>query len=147
MAKKDPNDLLKEIADESVKAAAEGPPDFVEVEGVRYYRDPVLAAANNRVKKAWRNPRTQEVDEIEVEQIAINLAPYASEIRLDGVIYCAGRVYDFPVAVASSVREIIWRTWQHEASTGGAYSNGAVSGVRGSSQQSGILAGGGVRFG
>ena len=47
-------------------------------------------------------------------------------------------VYDFPLPVAPTVREIIWRTWQHEASTGGAYSNGAISGVRGQAMTAGV---------
>lgn len=141
-----PTDILKEIAAETEKAATQ--PDFVDIDGVRYYKDSALAAANNRRKAEWRNPRRplDPPQNIEVEQVAINLAPYAAEIRLDGVIYLAGRVYDFPLPVAASVREIISRTWQHEASTGGAYSHGTASGVRGSQSQSGVLAGGGVRF-
>lgn len=139
--------ILDEIANET-KAADDSPPDFVEVDGVKYYRDAQTAAANNRTKKLWQDPRRplEPPKEIEVEQVAINVAPYASEIRLDGVIFLAGRVYDFPVAQAATVREIIQNTWRHEASTGGAYSHGTMGSVRGSQMQAGVLAGGGIRY-
>lgn len=143
-------DILKAIADETAAAAgpAEGPADYVDIDGVRYYREPAKAAQFNREKKLYRNPRkpNEAPQEIEIERVAINVAPYADRITLDGVIYLAGQVYEVPVPVAITIREIISRTWQHEASTGGAYSNGATMGVRGSQGQVGHLASG-INFG
>lgn len=142
---KNPNDILKEIASET--KAAETPPDFVEVGGVKYYRDAQTAAANNRTKKLYRYPRPMKdrpaEEVIEVETIAIAVAPYADRITLDGVQYMAGAVYDFPLPQAAVIREVIQRTWQHEASTGGAYSYGTSAGVRRGSD-AGV--GGGIRF-
>lgn len=139
--------VLDEINKE-LNQAENKTPDFVEIEGVKYFRDRVQAQDPNRkTKKLWTNPRrpADPPIEVELEQVAINVAPYADRIVLDSVIYLAGRVYEVPLAQAATIREICSRTWQHEASTGGAYSNGQGS-VRGSVSQSGVMAPG-INFG
>ena len=74
----------------------------------------------------YTNPRTGKTEEdVLLESITIDLAPYADRITLDGVIYLANTTRDVPVAVATTLRDIMARTWQHEYQTGGANSFGA----------------------
>lgn len=139
--------IKQDLAAAETEVAGGEAPAFVEIGGVRYYKEQAQAAAPRAVRKLWRNPRkpNDAPVEMEVEQVAINVAPYADRITLDGVIYLAGRVYEFPTHIAQTVREICYRTWQHEASTGGAYTNGTQS-VRGSAGQVGVMAPG-IAFG
>lgn len=139
-------DIQNELKDEPAKAET---PDFVEIDGVKYFRDKAQASDPNRkVTKLWTNPRfpNREPEMRELEQVAINVAPYADRITLDSVIYLAGRVYEVPVEVAATIREICARTWAHESSTGGAHSHGTNKSVRGSSSQIGAMAPG-IAFG
>lgn len=135
------SDILAEIVNDVAKAQAEAPA-FVEIGGVKYFRDQVQAAdPNRRVKKPYRNPKRPQDEpvEMELEQVLINVAPYADGITLDSVKYFAGRIYEVPVEVARTMRDICQQTWRHESSTGGAYTNGNHS-VRGSASQVGVIA-------
>lgn len=131
MAKKD---LLSEIQDEAEKLQTD-PPDFVEIDGVKYYRQAPVQADPGKVFKSYVK-RTKvydraakewvwEEEETEgyFERILINIAPHASDIKLDGRIYFANFTYEFHESVAPTIRDIMARTWDHERATGGANIN------------------------
>jgi hypothetical protein len=98
--------------------ANEAVPDFVDINGVRYYRhvdssspvDPLKADAPPGFTK-----------------IVINIAPYAKEIRIDNRLFIHGRAYLVPDEKVQTFLEIMQRTWAHERSTGGANMNAMVS--------------------
>jgi len=50
-----------------------------------------------------------------IESVYIDLAPYAGEIRLDGVIYHQGRTVDVRASVADVMREMMQATWRHQS--------------------------------
>jgi hypothetical protein len=54
----------------------------------------------------------------------IDLAPCGGiDIRLNGAQYVHGETYKFPTDVLRSVKEIVARTWSHEANISGANEN------------------------
>ena len=135
MAKKRESDELLQ----QIQAAAEAdvnvePPDTVEVDGITYYRQQAV-------------PAERKPDRIGYSFFTPNLAPHASEIRIDGRIYFHGFTYEIRDDQVQTFSEICYRTWQHERATGGANINaggrapfqssvqmsamsGAVTGVR-----------------
>lgn len=56
-------------------------------------------------------------------EIAIDLAPHAPNIKLDGKVYYHGVKYKFTPKTASVINEICHRTWLHEAEVHGLDSN------------------------
>lgn len=110
MAKKPPalsDELLKSIQAAADADAAVEPPDTVEIDGVTYYRQQVA-------------PTERKPDREGYSFITINLAPHASEIRIDNRIYFHGFTYEIRDDQVPTFSEIMFRTWQHERSTGGA---------------------------
>lgn len=59
----------------------------------------------------------------EIESLTIDLAPHAPYISIDGKMFFHGVTYKFTKAQVPTVREIMHRTWVHEAETGGANLN------------------------
>ena len=55
--------------------------------------------------------------------VTIDVAPYTDRIFLDGKWYMQGRTYQFGQRVADTVREIMARTWEHQAEIDGKNSN------------------------
>ena len=74
-----------------------------------------------RQKALFQSGKSAEGDEI--ESITVDLAPNASAITLDGRLFYHGVTYNFTRAQASTVKEIMFRTWQHEREVGGANIN------------------------
>lgn len=52
--------------------------------------------------------------EEELVQVTLNLAEFCDRITLDGRIYFQGRTYTVPVSVFDTIRDIAFRTWQHQ---------------------------------
>ncbi len=108
---------------ESVRLAAqaeaaipeEEKPDFVDIDGVRYYRKKPVAVNYDPMKPAGTKTG--------FSRIVINIAPHAPNIRLDNVIYYAGMEYEIADDRIPTFLEIMARTWDHERSTGGAMTN------------------------
>ena len=116
--KKNTNELLAEIQDATrkaveaeVAAADEAPPDHIEINGVTYYRTAPAAA-----------PTAIDPDP-EIESVVIDLAPHAKEVMINGVKYMNGYVYKVSRDLARVLRDIAYKTWQHEKQTGGAFMN------------------------
>ena len=105
----------RELSDDllaSIQAAADAdaevdPPDTVVIDGVTYYRQQTV-------------PAERKPDRPGYSFITINLAPHANEIRVDNRIYVHGFTYEIKDEQVPSFNEIMYRTWQHERSTGGA---------------------------
>lgn len=107
--KKDKSDALLAAIQAAADAEARTePPDTVEIDGVTYYRQQQAASTE-------RKP-----DRDGYSFVTINLAPHASEIRIDSRIYFHGFTYEIRDEQVASFNEIMYRTWQHERSTGGA---------------------------
>lgn len=116
--KKNTNELLAEIQDATraavaaeTVAAAEPPPDTVEINGVTYFRKQEAA------------PLPEIDPDPEIESLVIDLAPHAKEIMINGVKYMNGYVYKVDRNLARVIRDIAFKTWQHEKQTGGAFMN------------------------
>jgi len=62
-------------------------------------------------------------EDVEIEEVHIDLAPHADRITLDGKVYFHGNTYKMTLAQAATVKEIIGRSWMHEAEIGGANTN------------------------
>ncbi len=122
----------KSVFDElnaQIKAAEGGLPDTLTVGGVTYRKGAQPVGAVRRGK--YVHPKSGIVEEdVELESVTINVAPYADRITLDGVIYLQGTTRDVPVYLARTLRDIMARTWQHEHQTGGANTFGTSGGVR-----------------
>lgn len=58
-----------------------------------------------------------------VESVQIDLAPHSPWITIDGRLYYHGLSYKFTQAQAQTIKEIMFRTWQHEREIGGANMN------------------------
>lgn len=84
-------------------------PETVVIDGVTYYRTPPAPVAK---------PSKPGYDDV-----TVNLAPYTDRIMLDGKMFFHGFTYTVTEKQAASMREIMSRTWIHEASTGGANMN------------------------
>ncbi len=59
----------------------------------------------------------------EIESITIDLAPHSPDITLDGRKFFHGMTYKFTKAQAATIKEAMFRTWQHEREIGGANMN------------------------
>ena len=59
----------------------------------------------------------------DLEAITIDLAPNSADITLDGVKYFHGGTYRFTKAQAQTIKEAMFRTWEHEREIGGANIN------------------------
>jgi hypothetical protein len=105
--KRTSDDLLASIQAAADAEAAVEPPDTVEIDGVTYYRQQMAPAERKPDREGY-------------SFLTVNLAPHASEIRIDGVIYFHGYTYEVKDAQLQTFYEIMHRTWQHERSTGGA---------------------------
>ncbi len=55
--------------------------------------------------------------------IVIDLAPYCSEIRIDGVIYFQGHRYTVREGAAAGIAEIMANTWKHQSEIDGKSEN------------------------
>lgn len=120
------NDIFKDL-NAQIKAAEGNIPDTVTIGGETFRREGTVKPAGP-TRKLYKDPRTGKQTEEEVESVLINVAPYADRIVIDGVQYLARHTYEVPVAKARAMRDIMARTWQHEAQTGGAnsFNSGSV---------------------
>lgn len=57
--------------------------------------------------------RSTGVEE-ELVSITLNLAEFCDRVTLDGRIYMQGKTYTVPVSVFDTLRDIAFRTWQHQ---------------------------------
>ncbi len=89
-------------------------PDFVMVEGVKYYRAKPVISTDPAKPQGIKDGHTR---------IVINVAPHAANIRIDNRIYYANMEYDVRDDQVPTFMEIMQRTWEHERATGGANSN------------------------
>lgn len=110
MPPKKKDDLLAQLQAAADAEAAVEPPDFVDVDGVRFWRTPQVAGP--------RKP-----DKAGFEYVTINVAPHARDITLDGVKYFHGFTYEVEAARVPTFLEIMHNTWRHERATGGANIN------------------------
>lgn len=94
-------------------------PDFVMVEGVKYYRARPVAQTDPGKPEGIKDGHTR---------IVINVAPHAANIRIDNRLYFANMEYDVRDDQVSTFMEIMQRTWEHERATGGA--NSFMAGAR-----------------
>jgi hypothetical protein len=105
--KRTSDDLLASIQAAADAEAAIDPPDTVEIDGVTYYRQQTAPAERKPDREGY-------------SFVTINLAPHASDIRIDNRIYSHGFTYEIRDEAVQTFNEIMFRTWQHERSTGGA---------------------------
>jgi hypothetical protein len=117
-----PTEITPELADAVERAARiagqvpeDAAPDFIEVDGIKYYRRKAEPPLYNSEKPEGIQPG--------YTRIVINIAPHAPNIRLDNVIYFANMEYDVRDDQVQTFMEIMARTWYHEKATGGANSN------------------------
>ncbi len=76
-------------------------------------REKALALQQMELERTAADPEEAKL------RIHIQLAPHAQLIRLDGVEYHEGFLYDVSVDKARSILEIMNRTWLHEREIGG----------------------------
>lgn len=72
-------------------------------------------------KALFSNGKDAEGDN--VEPVLIDLAPHSPYVNIDGRLYYHGLTYKFTQAQAQTVKEVMFRTWQHEREIGGANIN------------------------
>lgn len=58
-----------------------------------------------------------------LETLTIDLAEYCGDIRIDGVVYFQGQTYTVPRSRADVMREMMQKTWQHQAHVDGKSEN------------------------
>lgn len=77
----------------------------------------------DRLKATKRLEIQRKIDpDEEMYYITVDLAPFADRITLDGVVYMHGATYEVPHRQYDTMREIVARTWEHEAEIGNANS-------------------------
>lgn len=101
---------VRRAAEAEAGIEPEEKPDYVDIDGTRYYRTKAAAA-----EPVQRNTKGEIV-----VPVTINIAPHAPHIRIDNRIYFNGYTYLFTEAEAASIRECMHNTWRHERATGGA---------------------------
>lgn len=82
------------------------------------------AAARAQMKeKLLLEARRMTGIEEKTETVVIDLAPYCDRALLDNRAYMQGQSYTVPQSVASVLREIMQRTWNHQAEIDGKSEN------------------------
>jgi molecular chaperone GrpE (heat shock protein) len=74
-----------------------------------------LAAEAQLLEQFEKEERQAGGLEEELEEIFIDLAPYADRLMLDGVVYFNGRTHTVRKGVADVMREMIQATWRHQS--------------------------------
>lgn len=74
-----------------------------------------LAAEAQLLEQFEKEERQRGGLEEEIEEIFIDLAPYADRLMLDGVVYFNGRTVKVRKGVADVMREMISATWSHQS--------------------------------
>lgn len=82
-------------------------------------RTTALKKARGKVRRAARNESAHLDEDVTFN---IDLPGHADRIVLDGTIFMHGRTYTRPRRVFDSLREVVFRAWQHEREIG--YANG-----------------------
>lgn len=90
--------------------------------------DEMLDEARQRVRESLKAQKRLEMQrkldpDEELYFCTIDLAPFADRMTLDGVVYLHGATYEVPHRQYDTMREIMSRSWQHEASIGNANSD------------------------
>lgn len=110
---------MADAIERSARAAEEVPeeerPDFIEVDGVKYYR--------RQAEPTIYDSGKPEGIKDGFTRIVINIAPHAPHIRLDNRLYYPNMEYDVRDDQVQTFMEIMARTWYHERATGGANTN------------------------
>jgi hypothetical protein len=75
-----------------------------------------------RAQKRLEMQRATDPDEA-VFNVTIDVAPYADRVMLDNVIYLHGITYEVPKRVYDTIKEVMGRTWEHEATRGNPNAN------------------------
>lgn len=79
----------------------------------------LLATATQDLERAARLAAQRGAAKGDNVDIQIDLAPYAPDLRLDGVVYEHGRLYRVQRKVYNVLMEQMQRSWQHEDSLHG----------------------------
>ncbi len=99
-----------------------------------------LAAAEAQLLEQFEKEERQAggIDE-PMEEVYIDLAPYADRIMLDSIVYFQGRTVTVRASVANVMREMMQATWRHQSIVDGKSEN-----FYRQSRSQGIAANGGV---
>jgi hypothetical protein len=115
------SDILDQIngagSDSPEPPAADEKPNFIEVEGVRYYREGTRQVLD---------PFKAGVKHEGYSRITINIAEFAEFIFIDGRKYWANHIYEIRDERLPTFLEIMARTWWHERATQGSNTNRMV---------------------
>ncbi len=97
-------------------------------------------AAESQLLQQFENEERQAggLDE-PMEEIFIDLAPYADRLMLDGVIYFQGATKTVRASVADVIRDMMQATWRHQSIVDGKSEN-----FYRQSRSQGVAANGGV---
>ena len=113
--------VLDEINGAGTDSPEEPPssgPDFIDIDGVRYWR------AKPRAEVV--DPHKAGVKREGYSRIVINIAAFAEFIMVDNRKYHADHIYEIRDDQVPTFLEIMARTWWHERATQGANTNRMV---------------------
>ena len=105
--------LLSAEEQASIKEEAEA---LVAKEASEAARKAFLAQETKAARKRARLGDPEE----ELVTLVIDVAPFTDRIVIDNVIYMQGSVVEVPKSKARVIKEIMARSWGHEAEIGGA---------------------------
>lgn len=80
----------------------------------------VEAAEDEYLKAAMKEAERAHSPNEQYELLMLDLAGHSDRLMIDSVVYLHGATYEFTKSEADSVREMMYRGWQHEDEIGGA---------------------------
>lgn len=83
-----------------------------------------ILLAEKQLQEQFENEERQSNGLVEgLVTIDIDLAPYCSEIRIDGAVYFQGHSYTVRTSVAEGMAEMMANTWKHQSQIDGKSEN------------------------
>jgi hypothetical protein len=105
----------------------------------RVAKERLAAAEAQLLEQFEREERQQGGLEEELVEIYIDLGPYATDIKIDGVVYFNGATKTVRASVADVIRDMMQATWRHQSIVDGKSEN-----FYRQSRSQGVAAGGAV---
>lgn len=100
--------------------------DVAELEALA--NDEVLEERKDVARKAFlrdaiKKAKHRHIPAEKLMSIQIDLPGHADRIMIDGTVFLHGGIYEVPQTQYDTLRDIVYRAWQHEHEVGGANAN------------------------
>lgn len=111
------------FTDEELKQLQEEAEAEFALEAKKDAQEAFKASAKRKLREKAMFAAGKDAEGEAVESVTIDLAPHSPWITIDGRVYYHGVTYKFTTGQAATIKEVMFRTWQHEREIGGANIN------------------------